>query len=103
MTKLPGYRSMLLRHLEQDDPKTLAYLRRTGELEDFLGIQLDAVKWLRESRPPHEGETGDQKWIRQEIERATLLEYQKPYLDPLEDLAEQTAQERDQLASMLFG
>ena len=100
MATMSDYRQMLLTHLQENDPLTLRQLRTTGELEEFLGMQLDAVKNLRESNPPRPNESPSQKALRTEIEAATLLEYPKPIPDPLEDPSEQTARERGQLVSM---
>ena len=78
MATMSDYRQMLLEHLETYDPLTLMKLRQTGELEDFPGIQLDAVQNLRASNPPRKSEKPSQKAVRTEIEVATLLEYQMP-------------------------
>ena len=80
MATLSDYRQILLEHLQTYDPLTLMKLRQAGELEDFLELQLDAVRNLRKSNPPHKSESRSQKAIRAEIEVATLLEYQKPML-----------------------
>lgn len=95
MATLSDYRTMLLTHLETNDPATLRALRQAGaeELEAFLELQLDAVRNLRATRPARNSESPSQRAIRTEIERAALLEYQ-PARQSLEDPSEMTAQER---------